>query len=293
MDTARKRSLTGAIAVAACVMVSLGLAIAKMYVGLRSNSVVVMLDSMNSFFDVATGVVTVVAFCLLLRPVTERHPFGFGRGEYLSGFVVAAAALGMGAVYFLRAINRLAMPEPVYYRTSSMVIIVVALVVKIGMTSAYFLVNRRLGSSALRALLLDSVLDVGVTAVSVLSFTVSQRVSYAVDAWVGIALSIVVMVVGVKLLVDNLRLLVGGGDTAAESARVCEVLGTEPTIRAVSSVVLADYGYRCKHGHAAVVFVEGTSADDAALASERVAAVLAEEGIHLCLVPCREAEAEA
>ena len=78
-----------------------------------------------------------------------------------------------------------------------MVIISVALAVKIGMTVAYAMVNRRVRSYALKALLLDSVLDVGATAASVLSFTLSLSTSYAVDAWMGIAVSVAVAVVGV------------------------------------------------------------------------------------------------
>ena len=285
MTDAKKRSIMGAVAVAACVLVSLGLAIAKMYVGLRSNSLVIMLDGMNSFFDVATGVVTVVAFCLLLRPRSPRHPFGFGRGEYLSGFVVAAVTVVMGGVFFLRSVNRLAMPEPVYYRTSSMVIISVALAVKIGMTVAYAMVNRRVRSYALKALLLDSVLDVGATAASVLSFTLSLSTSYAVDAWMGIAVSVAVAVVGVKLVIDNARLLLGGGSVDKERTVVLDALRSVACIEEVRAVVLADYGYRNKVGHAEVVFVPGVSAAEAAECAADVAQALRQQGIELHVVP--------
>ena len=158
MESTKQRIRIAVLLVAGCIALSLGLAIAKMYVGLRSNSLVIMLDSVNSFFDVATGVVTLVAFCVLFHPRTDRHPYGFGRGEYLSGFVVSAVTVVMGGAFLIRSVNRLAMAEPVYYRLSSMIIILVALVVKIGMAVAYGLVNRRIRSYALRAFSIASLL---------------------------------------------------------------------------------------------------------------------------------------
>lgn len=284
MNSSKRRIRTAVLLVACCIAISLGLAIAKMYVGLRSNSLVIMLDGVNSFFDVATGVVTLVAFCLLFHPRTDRHPYGFGRGEYLAGFVVSAVTVVMGVVFFLRSVNRLAMAEPVYYRLSSMIIISVALVVKIGMTLAYGLTNRRIHSHALRALLWDGVLDVGMTTVSVLSFTLSQSVSYAFDAWFGLAVSLGVVAVGIRLVVDNTRLLLGG-DVRRETALVRDTLSSIEGVLKVGRVVLSDYGYHAKAGYAEVTFASGLSLEDVCaidrLARERLRSV----GVDVRLVP--------
>lgn len=288
MNTAKKRSITAIVLVACCALTSLGLAIAKLYVGLRSNSLVIMLDGMNSFFDVATTLVTVVAFCMLLAPRSPRRPFGMGRSEYLAGFVVAMVTVIMGVVFFFRSFTRLAMPEPVYYRLSSLIIMLVALAVKIGMAVAYGLVNRRVCSSALRALLLDSLLDVGVTLTAVISFVVSQRVSYAVDAWLGVATSVAVVAVGAKMVVDNVRLLLGGGQVEEDRQRVRAALNAETGVERVCDVVLADYGYRNKVGYAEVVLTEGVGIEELSAITEAVNATLAVEGITVHLVPRRK-----
>ena len=285
MENVRQRTRIAVLLVAGCIALSLGLAIAKTYVGLRSNSLVIMLDGVNSFFDVATGVVALVAFCVLLHPRTERHPYGFGRGEYLAGFVVSAVTVVMGGAFFIRSVNRLAMAEPVYYRLSGMIIILVAWVVKLGMTLGYALTNRRVRSYALRALFWDGVLDVGMTTVSVLSFTLSQSVSYAVDAWFGLAVSVVVIGAGLKLVVDNTRLLLGGGDVRRETSLVRDVLSHTEGVEGVGQVFLSDYGYRAKAGYAEVTFSSGLTALEAASIDSAVRARLMEEGVDLRLVP--------
>ena len=259
-------------------LVSLGLALAKLLVGLGCNSLCIMLDSINSFFDVATGLVTVAAFCMLFRTATQRHPYGWGRSEYLAGFVVAAVAVVMGGVFLLQSINRLAMPEPVYFGLQNCILICAAWVGKVGLTAFYYVANRRLKSKALRALLMDSIADIGVTTISVVSFAVSSRVSYAVDAWLGLVVSVGVILFGLRMVWDNAALLMGRGDIEEEEAAVRKALGDCPAVAVVCTVQLHDYGYRNKYGVATVALAEG--ADPAAFAA--VKQRLAEEcGVHL------------
>ena len=187
-------------------------------------------------------------------------------------------------MFLMRSVNRLAMAEPVYYRTSSLLIIAAALVVKIGMTVAYALVNRQVGSYAIKALLLDSLLDVGVTTVSLLSYTLSQRLSYAVDAWVGIAVSVAVVGVGIKMVVDNTKLLLGG-EVATTRQRVADRLGSTKGIASVAELSLSDYGYRNKVGYASVVFDASLSLAEVTALCQALRAQLLQEGVRLYITP--------
>lgn len=72
-----KKSL---IIVAIGVVVNVALALIKMYVGLSSNSLCIMLDAINNFFDILTAIVAGVAFCtLLIRAAKRRRTATAGR----------------------------------------------------------------------------------------------------------------------------------------------------------------------------------------------------------------------
>ena len=241
----KQRIRTSILLLAVGAALSLGLGIAKLYVGLHTNSVCIMIDSTNSFFDTVTTLTAVVAFALLLAPRSAKYPYGWGRGEYLSGEVVAVVTVVMGVVFLLQSLNRLAMPEPVWFGWENLMIMIAALVVKVGMAIAYFLFNRRLHSSVLKAIALDCFLDIGITTVAVVSFAVSPLTGYAVDAWLGIAVSVVVAIFGLKAVWDNLRPLLGYGDLSAEKQALREVLDGKAEILAEE---WHDYGYRAKVG---------------------------------------------
>ena len=54
------------------IVVNVALAAIKMYVGLASNSLCIMLDAMNSFLDTLTCIVTLIVFIVLLLPKDEK-----------------------------------------------------------------------------------------------------------------------------------------------------------------------------------------------------------------------------
>lgn len=248
---------------AAGIVVNAVLAFVKLYVGLSSNSLAIMLDSVNSFFDILTGIVTVLAFCLLLRMRSEYVPHGYGRAEYLASFVVAAVSAVVGGIFFMRSLNRWALPEPVWFGAQSCALICAAIPVKLAMgLTFHFLNKRKLHSKAMQAIALDSFLDVGMTTASLISFVVSSVVNYAVDAVFGMIMSVVIMVFAVKMVVDSVKSVIVGDVTKEEIARVKDEAGKLPCVLKVDGVSIHDYGYGEKIATVCVQVKKGTSLEE-------------------------------
>ena len=245
-DRAKKSILLIAIGI----FVNVALALTKMYVGLSSNSLCIMLDAVNSFFDVLTCVATLAFLVALLFPRSEKAPYGYGRGEYLAGFIVSVVSVVVGGLFFLRSINRLAMPEPVWFSVQNCALICATLPVKLAMGLTYYFCNKKLHSSAVKAIMLDSFLDIGVTATSIVSFAISSRVDYAVDAIFGIVISVIIVVFAVKMVVDNVRSIVVGDGAKQEREAVDEICRVHEV--RLEKLVLHDYGYSAKVGEAIV-----------------------------------------
>lgn len=245
-DRAKKSILLIAIGI----FVNVALAITKMYVGLSSNSLCIMLDAVNSFFDVLTCVATLAFLVALLFPRSDKAPYGYGRGEYLAGFIVSVVSVVVGGLFFLRSINRLAMPEPVWFSVQNCALICATLPVKLAMGLTYYFCNKKLHSSAVKAIMLDSFLDIGVTATSIVSFAISSRVDYAVDAIFGIVISVIIVVFAVKMVADNVRSIVVGDGAKQEREAVDEICRAHEV--RLEKLVLHDYGYSAKAGEAIV-----------------------------------------
>lgn len=266
----------------AIVALNVGLAIAKLHVGLSTNSLCIMLDSINSFLDVITCIVSVVALAVVLR---SREETLYGRAEYLAGFVVSAVAVVLGGVFLLRSIDRLAMPEPVWFGVQSTVIISVAILVKVGIAVACHFLSKRFNSVILRAIMLDSILDAVVTATSLISFVVSGRVNYAVDAILGIVLSVLILIFAVRMVVSNVKTIVVGQPTEAISQRIHTVLSEQPCVASVGRIQLHDYGTHQQVG-TVEVSLHTQSLDEVLEQCASLEAVIHEKtGVRVQLVP--------
>lgn len=249
--------------ISVAMVINIALATIKTYVGLSSNSLCIMLDGTNSFFDVITCLVTLVVFIFLLVPRNEKAPYGYGRGEYLAGFIVAVVSVAVGGLFFIRSLNRLAMPEPVWFGLQNCILISVAIPIKLAVGIAYYVANKKIKSAAIKAIMLDSFLDTGMTATSLISFAVSARVDYAVDAIFGIVMSIVIIVVAIKMVVENVRAIVVG-DGAKEEKKAIEYACERRGVR-LTKTVLHDYGYGMKVGNA---YYSGDDVDPLELSRE-------------------------
>lgn len=283
--TMKERVKKSVLLICIGIVVNVALALIKLYVGLSSNSLCIMLDATNSFFDILTCIVTLIVFVVLLSPKSEKAPFGYGRGEYLAGFIVAVVTVVVGGVFFINSLNRLAMPEPVWFSWQNCVLICVAIPVKAAIAVLYGVANKKLRSKAIKAIMLDSIIDVAVTFTSLISFAVSSRVDYAVDAIVGIVISIVVIVFAIKMVIDNVKAVVLGDD-AQEERTAIESVCTRRGVK-LDKLVLHDYGYGAKVG---IAYVSDAS-DSNAMKREVLDSVGAE--VEFIVVASSEADENA
>ena len=72
------------------------LSLTKAVVGFFSNSIAIILDSLNNLSDALSSIITVIGAKLALKPADKKHPFGHGRSEYLSALIISVIILYAG-----------------------------------------------------------------------------------------------------------------------------------------------------------------------------------------------------
>lgn len=76
------------------------LCITKIAVGLLTASISITADGLNNLSDMGSSVITLIGFKMAGKPADKDHPFGHGRMEYMSAFIVAVLILLVGAELF-------------------------------------------------------------------------------------------------------------------------------------------------------------------------------------------------
>ena len=68
----------------------------KIIAGLITASISIVADAFNNLSDAGSSIITLVGFKMAGRPADREHPYGHGRIEYVSGFIVSIVIMLMG-----------------------------------------------------------------------------------------------------------------------------------------------------------------------------------------------------
>ena len=100
----------------------------KAFVGLMTNSIAIILDAVNNISDAGSSIITIVGTKLAGKEPDKKHPFGYGRIEYLSAMIISVIVLYAGITSLVESVKLIINPELPDYNTVSLIIVAVAVV---------------------------------------------------------------------------------------------------------------------------------------------------------------------
>lgn len=181
----------------------------KLIAGLIINSISIMADAFNNLSDAASSIISFIGVKLAERPADKEHPFGHGRFEYIAALVVSFLILQVGLTLFKSSFKKVLKPEAVSFNPVLIAILCASILVKVWL----MLFNRKLGnrinSTVMKATAADSMGDVLVTASTIISAIIAGVTGLKIDGYIGLAVSIFVMISGFQIAKDTLEPLLG------------------------------------------------------------------------------------
>ena len=93
------------------VFVNLFLAVGKLFIGFISKSGAIFADGINSATDVFSSLVGFVGLKVAEKPADKEHPYGHGRAEVISGFVITLIIFVSGIFIIFEAIQEFFNPS--------------------------------------------------------------------------------------------------------------------------------------------------------------------------------------
>ena len=103
----------------------------KAVIGFITGSIAIVLDAVNNITDVASSLVTIIGTKLANKKPDREHPFGHGRAEYLTAMVISVIILYAGITSLTESIKKIINPITPKYNVVSLIIVVVAILVKV------------------------------------------------------------------------------------------------------------------------------------------------------------------
>ena len=125
------------------------LAAFKAVIGVLTHSIAIVLDAVNNISDAGSSLITIVGTRLAGREPDKKHPFGYGRIEYLSAMIISVIVLYAGITSLVESVKQIIHPERPDYNSISLIIVAVAVLVKILLGRYVKSVGERVNSDSL------------------------------------------------------------------------------------------------------------------------------------------------
>lgn len=227
------------------ILTNVVLFVMKIVFGLIAGSISVVADAVNNLSDAGSSGVTVVGFKLSNRPPDKEHPFGHARYEYITGLVVAFIVLIIGGTLLKSSIERIISPELIEASVWTAAVLVVSIFLKTIQGMLYTDFGKAINSPSLGASATDSrndVISTSLVLVSTVGAIFLPEIFSKVDSYLGIAVSLFIIVSGVKLVKETVDPLLGGVPDKELVAKIREKFKEYPEILGTHDLMVHSYG---------------------------------------------------
>lgn len=237
------------------------LAAFKAAVGLLSHSIAIVLDAVNNISDAGSSLITIVGTRLAGREPDKKHPFGYGRIEYLSAMIISVIVLYAGITSFVESVKQIIHPETPDYSAVSLIIVAVAVVVKILLGRYVKSVGVRVHSDSLINSGEDATLDSVISASTLVAAAIFLIFHVSLEAWLGAVISLVIIKSGIEMLRNTISQLLGERNDAELAKAIKETVTDFPDVQGAYDLVLNNYGPDTWNGSVHIEVPDTYSAD--------------------------------
>ena len=220
----------------------------KATVGILSSSVAIVMDAVNNLSDALSSVITIIGTKLSQRPADRKHPFGFGRIEYFSAIIIAVIVLSAGITSLIESVKKIFDPTEPSYSTTTLVVIVVAIVVKLVLGQYVKRKGLQLKSDALIASGSDALFDAIITLATLVSAGIMLLWGVSLDGILGALISLVIIKAGIEMLASPVNELLGVSIPAELTSEIKKEVSAFKGVHGVYDLILHNYGPDVKIG---------------------------------------------
>lgn len=190
-------------------IINTSILILEIIVGLFLNSISITADAIHNLTDAISSLVTILSFKLSNRPADKKHPFGYGRVEYITSLLFSLLIFIVGYEFIRSSINRVLHPVNIPFNMVAFLLMLFAIPLQIFLNRFITYLGIKINSLALKASALESYTDILVLSMVTISLLMTRFTTFPVDGYAGIIVSFFILHSGFVLCRDTLDYILG------------------------------------------------------------------------------------
>ncbi len=209
---------------------------------ISGGAISVISDAFNNLTDATSSLIALLGFKLSEQKADKDHPFGHGRFEYISGFIVSMLIILVGFELGKTSVEKIIKPETIDFKWLAVIILVVSIAIKAYMAFYNFRISKKISSAAMRATATDSLSDCIATTAVLMSLIIAKVFEVNIDAYCGLAVSGFILFSGLRSAKETIDPLLGGSPSKEYINEITTIVYSYEGVKGIHDLIVHDYG---------------------------------------------------
>ena len=180
----------------------------KYAVGIFSGSLSIIADAWHSLSDSISSIIVIIGGIFSKKPADKEHPFGHGRIELITSFIIGIMLIFIGYTFFAEAIKNLLSKRTANFNKAAIIAMIVSIIIKEILAQYSFWAYRKSGAKSLYADAWHHRSD-SITSIIILIGILIGKNFWQSDAILSILVSVVIFIAALDVIKSSVQPLIG------------------------------------------------------------------------------------
>ncbi len=231
----------------------------KAFVGIIAGSVSIIMDAVNNFTDALSSIITIIGTKLSAKRADKKHPYGYGRIEYMTSTLIAVLILFAGGMAVYESIQS---------------IIAVAIAVKNAIGLFFRKKGQKIESEALKASGIDALFDSILSTATLIGMLVAKFAGFYVEGYLGIAIGLFILKSGLGVMKESLSSMIGDRFEREYVVAIKEEINNIDGVCGCYDLILNSYGHNKNIGSVHIGVSEALTAKEIQAIERKISMLL-------------------
>ena len=225
------------------IVLNLVLFAVKVTVGILTSGVSLIADAVNNLSDAGCSVIVMLSYILAGKPADKKHPYGHARLEYIASMIVSFLILHIGLDLIADSAKKIISPEKATeFSILSVIVLSASVAVKLLLGIFNRSLGKKIGSDVMKATAADCFSDALATTGVLVATIIMKLTGFDADGYMGLVVAAIIIVAGVKILLETKDRILGGAPDEETVAAIREIVSRYPEALGIHDMFLHSYG---------------------------------------------------
>ena len=260
------------------------LLIIKFIIGFLSRSQAMIADAANSAGDIFASLMSTIGSKISSAPEDESHNFGHGKAEYIFSLFIGLVMILIAVKLVYDSFVSLFNPSSVSFPYLLILVCVITIITKFSLYLYTKIIYKKTNSILMQALQKDHRNDSIVTTFTLISVILNIFGIFWFDGVVGIGISILICVSGIKIFIESYNVLMDASIDNKTKEEILDITKKYKDIQKVDHFSSTPVGY--KYLISLSIYIDGNMStyDSHAIADKLEKELNALEPIYLAII---------